>query len=66
MQGILILLLSFFAVCWTLVIGYHTGLFMNVSHLESFTRGTMPLAYTGAALSVCTVGAIVCAAVLYK
>ena len=47
MQGILILLLSFFAVCWTLVIGYHTGLFMNVSHLESFSRGTMPLAYTG-------------------
>ena len=53
MQGFIILLLSFIAACWIIVIGYHTGLFLEVSHLSTFTRGTLPLAYTGAALSVC-------------
>lgn len=53
MQGVIFLLLGFFAACWIIVIGYHTGLFLEVSHLSTFTRGTLPLAYTGAALSVC-------------
>lgn len=56
MQGVALLLVSFFIACWIIVIGYHVGFtgFPALSHFDSFTRGTLPLAYTGAALSVCT------------
>ena len=53
MPGVFVMLFGFFAACWIFVAGYHTGLFLEVPYLSSFTKGMLPLAYTGAALSVC-------------
>lgn len=61
MPGILVMLFGFFAACWIFVGGYHTGLFLEVPYLSAFTKGMLPLAYTGAALSVCVLGLVLIA-----
>ena len=68
MQGVAFFLISFFIACWIIVIGYHAGFtgFPARSHLDSFTKGTLPLAYTGAALSVCTLVLTIVAGTLNK
>lgn len=65
MQGVAFLIIGFFAACWVIVIGYHTGL-LALPQLTSFTEGTLPLAYTGAAISVCGLAAAIVAGVLNK
>ena len=51
-------MLAFFAVCWTMVIGHQFDLgLINVARYESLA-GSLVLAYTGAAMSVCFIGII--------
>ena len=62
MKGVAIFLTLFFVACWIAVIAYHTGLGGEQS-LTIYSR-TMPIAYTGAALSVCGLVAAIVAGVL--
>lgn len=52
MQGVAIMLLSFFAVCWLIIAVYHVG-FPQYQALGVLARA-LPMAYTGAALSIIT------------
>ncbi len=62
MAGIAVILLSFFAACWVLVVGYHLGI--DLFQRSVFQDG-LPAAYTGAIISLGVV-AIVIVGILRK
>ena len=62
MQGVAIMLLSFFAICWLIIAIYHLG-FLGQPQGPGMLSSALMAAYTGAALSVVTVAAVIFAAI---
>ena len=49
MGSIAIILLSFFAACWILIVGYHLGVDL---FQRSLFQDSLPVAYTGGIISL--------------
>ncbi len=64
MQGaaITLLLLGFFTACWLIIAVYHLG-FLGQPQGPGMLSSALIMAYTGAALSVVTVAAVIFAAI---
>lgn len=62
----LILLLGFFAACWLLIAVYHLGFLGSEPQGPGTLSSALITAYTGAALSIVTVGAVIFAAMFHK
>lgn len=67
MQGmvLVILLLSFFTACWLIIAGYHI-VSPDPETVGTLLSRALIMAYTGAALSVVTVAAVIFAAIIDK
>ena len=63
--AITLLLLSFFTACWLIIAVYHLG-FLGQPQGPGMLSSALITAYTGAALSVVTVGAVIFAAIFHK
>ena len=65
MQGVAIMLLSFFAICWLIIAVYHLG-FLGQPQGPGALSSALMAAYTGAALSVVTAGVLILSAIFFK
>ena len=63
--AITLLLLGFFTACWLTIVVYHLG-FLGQPQGPGMLSSALIAAYTGAALSVVTVGAVIFAAIFHK
>lgn len=63
-SGVAIMLFGFFGICWLIIAVYHVG--SPQYEALRVLSSALIMAYTGAALSVVTVGVIILSAIFFK